>query len=200
MRTLTAPQGHRYTGRVYCVTDIPGTPFVVSGSGDETLKVWNYKTGQFVRTLTAPQGEKHTGPVLCVTVIPGTPFVVSGSGDNTLKVWNYKTSQFVRTLTAPQGMGHTDTVYSVTSIPGTPLVVSGSDDTTLKVWSLSPAADFTFQQIELCWTIFTSEKPVELQEGSDEHDVFMSLPKNLQNKIIELKKVKLVPVLGHNIL
>jgi WD40 repeat protein len=54
----------------------------VSGSRDNTLKVWDTSTGQCIRTLT-----RHTGCVYALVLLPNGQ-VVSGSSDDTLKVWD----------------------------------------------------------------------------------------------------------------
>ena len=55
---------------------------VVSGSRDNTLKVWDVATGKCVATL-----ECNSSDVYCVGVFPDGRRVVSGSHDNTLKLW-----------------------------------------------------------------------------------------------------------------
>ena len=64
-----------------------GTPVIISGSMDYTVRVWRLADG-------APVGEPlhgHDGPVSAVAVgtLPdGTPVIVSGGGeDRTVRVW-----------------------------------------------------------------------------------------------------------------
>ncbi|XP_061619795.1 F-box/WD repeat-containing protein 7-like isoform X3 [Phyllopteryx taeniolatus] len=74
---------------------------IVSGSDDNTLKVWSAITGKCVRTLTG-----HTGGVWCSQMAVAT--VISGSTDRTLRVWNADSGECVHTL-----HGHTSTVRCV---------------------------------------------------------------------------------------
>jgi WD40 repeat protein len=67
---------------------------VVSGSNDETLRVWELGTGE---TKTTLQG--HTNSVNAVAVTPDGRHVVSGSGDNTLRVWDLKDGKEMLTFT-----------------------------------------------------------------------------------------------------
>ncbi|KAM8882705.1 F-box/WD repeat-containing protein 7-like isoform 1-T1 [Synchiropus picturatus] len=95
---------------------------IVSGSDDNTLKVWSAITGQCLRTLTG-----HTGGVWCSQMTGAT--VISGSTDRTLRVWNAESGECVHTL-----YGHTSTVRCM-HLHGN-RVVSGSRDTTLRVWDV----------------------------------------------------------------
>lgn len=71
---------------------------IVSGSDDNTLKVWSAVTGKCLRTLIG-----HTGGVWSSQM--SNNIIISGSTDRTLKVWNADNGQCIHTLT-----GHTSTV------------------------------------------------------------------------------------------
>jgi WD40 repeat protein len=111
-----------HTDSVSCVCVLPDGR-VVSGSYDESLRLWNPDTGACERTLTG-----HTSVVSCVCVLPEGR-VVSGSGDSTLRLWNPDTGACERTLT-----GHTHSVSCVCVLPDG-RVVSGSYDSTLRLWN-----------------------------------------------------------------
>uniref|UniRef100_A0A8P4KBH0 F-box/WD repeat-containing protein 7 n=1 Tax=Dicentrarchus labrax TaxID=13489 RepID=A0A8P4KBH0_DICLA len=96
---------------------------IVSGSDDNTLKVWSAITGKCLRTLTG-----HTGGVWCSQMAVAT--VISGSTDRTLRVWDAESGECVHTL-----YGHTSTVRCM-HLHGN-RVVSGSRDTTLRVWDVA---------------------------------------------------------------
>ncbi|MDB9314152.1 hypothetical protein PN462_13655, partial [Spirulina sp. CS-785/01] len=66
---------------------------VISGSGDNTLKVWDMQTGKELRTLRG-----HSDWVYAVAVTPEGQ-VISGSVDNTLKVWDMQTGEVLTTFT-----------------------------------------------------------------------------------------------------
>ena len=82
----------------------------MSGSGDNTLKVWDVATGKCVATLEGHSDEVRCGvrctfcddvsslQVYDVAVFPDGLRVVSASGDGTLKVWELLTGECVRTL------------------------------------------------------------------------------------------------------
>ena len=77
MRTL---QGH--TNDVTSVCETPDGTHVVTGSNDDTARIWQLSDGARVRTL---QG--HTGYVTSVCVTPDGKHVVTGSHDKTARIW-----------------------------------------------------------------------------------------------------------------
>ncbi|KAG4071511.1 hypothetical protein HA402_011665 [Bradysia odoriphaga] len=95
---------------------------IVSGSDDNTLKVWSAVTGKCLRTLSG-----HTGGVWSSQMSGST--IISGSTDRTLKVWDADSGQCKHTL-----YGHTSTVRCM-HLHGNK-VVSGSRDATLRVWDI----------------------------------------------------------------
>jgi len=122
LRTLT---GH--TDGVLSVAISADGETLVSGSIDQTIKVWNLSTGQTVRTLTG-----HTDGVLSVAISADGETLVSGGLDATIEVWNLSIGQAVRTLT-----GHTRTVHSVAISADGQTLASGGLDATIEVWNLS---------------------------------------------------------------
>ena len=54
---------------------------IVSGSNDNTIRIWDLATGQHIRTLKG-----HNGAVLALAVADGK--IVSGSRDNTIRIWD----------------------------------------------------------------------------------------------------------------
>ncbi|KAI5734550.1 hypothetical protein M8J77_007849 [Diaphorina citri] len=95
---------------------------IVSGSDDNTLKVWSATTGKCLRTLIG-----HTGGVWSSQMAGN--IIISGSTDRTLKVWNADSGNCLHTL-----YGHTSTVRCM-HLHGKK-VVSGSRDATLRVWHI----------------------------------------------------------------
>ncbi|KAM6226049.1 LOW QUALITY PROTEIN: uncharacterized protein LJ264_015962 [Porphyrio hochstetteri] len=115
-KVLKGHDDHVITCLQFCGTRI------VSGSDDNTLKVWSAVTGECVQTLVG-----HTGGVWSSQMRDNV--VISGSTDRTLKVWNADTGECVHTL-----YGHTSTVRCM-HLHGN-RVVSGSRDATLRLWDI----------------------------------------------------------------
>ncbi len=121
IRTL---EGHTISVDAVAVT--PDGKHAISGSGDDTLKVWDLESGEEIQTLTG-----HTSPVKGVAVTPDGRHAVSGSRDNTLRVWDIASGEEIRTL-----VGHTGSVGAVAVTPDGKHAISGSEDATLKVWDI----------------------------------------------------------------
>ena len=81
----------------------PGWLHVLSGSEDQTVRVWDVARGRFVASLRG-----HTARVNCVAFSGDGPRALSGSGDRTMRVWDVASGRCVATL-----RGHTDRVKSV---------------------------------------------------------------------------------------
>ncbi|KAF9359155.1 hypothetical protein BGX26_013008 [Mortierella sp. AD094] len=97
--------------------------FLITGSYDNTAKVWNIETGECLRTLK--------GHALCVRALHfDEAKLITGSMDRTLKIWNYHTGQCIRTL-----QGHTDGVVSLDF--DSRILASGSVDSTIKIWNFA---------------------------------------------------------------
>ncbi|KIM23094.1 hypothetical protein M408DRAFT_51073, partial [Serendipita vermifera MAFF 305830] len=118
-----------HTGSVSSVSFSPDGTRIVSGSWDNTIRVWDAETGE---TVMGPL-EGHTGPVYSVSFSPDGTRIVSGSWDKTIRVWDAETGE--TTVLGPLE-GHTNWVNSVSFSSDGTRIVSGSDDKTIRVWNV----------------------------------------------------------------
>jgi WD40 repeat protein len=130
-RLLRTLSGH--SGSVKAVAVTADGKRVISGSWDETVKVWNLETGEELFTLSG-----HSSYVQAVAVTADGNRVISGSWDKTVKVWNLETEKEEFTL-----KGHSDSVNVVTVTADGKRIISGSSDKTVKVWNLETGEKHT---------------------------------------------------------
>jgi eukaryotic-like serine/threonine-protein kinase len=123
---------HMNDVRSVAIGRLDGKPVAVTGSDDQTARMWDLDTGA---RLGAPLAG-HTGWVRSVALgeVDGVPVAVTGSDDHTVRVWDLHTGKQVG---APL-TGHTDGVKSVAAgkLDGVPIAVSAGADGTTRVWDL----------------------------------------------------------------
>ncbi|SPC66194.1 related to MET30 - involved in regulation of sulfur assimilation genes and cell cycle progression [Ustilago sp. UG-2017b] len=101
-------------------------PVLISGSLDNTLKIWDVRTGRCIRTLFG-----HVEGVWSLDV--DKLRIASASHDRTIKIWDRDTGYCQNTL-----VGHKGAVTCVSLSDDK--IVSGSDDGDIKVWSFAAGA------------------------------------------------------------
>lgn len=100
-----------------------------SGSGDQTIRVWDLSSGATV--LPALQG--HTGTIRSVAFSPNGRLLVSGSEDKTVRLWDTVSGLEV----IPAMRGHEDTVSSVIfSSDGYRILSADSYSGAIRVWDV----------------------------------------------------------------
>jgi F-box and WD-40 domain protein 1/11 len=97
---------------------------MVSGSRDQTIKVWDMYTRKCIKTLVL-----HQASVLCLAIDLDRDIIVSGSSDNSIAVWNYSTGMANAVL-----RGHEDSVVNVQLYQNK--IISCSKDTTIRIWDM----------------------------------------------------------------
>ncbi|KJA24886.1 hypothetical protein HYPSUDRAFT_452805, partial [Hypholoma sublateritium FD-334 SS-4] len=118
-----------HTDYVNSVAFSPDGTFVASGSEDDTIRVWNSKTG---KQVGMPATGGHTDWVNSVAFSPNGKNVVSGSDDRTVRIWDSETGKQV----GQPFVGHTGYVNAVAFSPDGTHVLSGSADDTIRSWDL----------------------------------------------------------------
>jgi WD40 repeat protein len=120
-----------HTGGVYSVAYSNDNKYIVSGSWDNSVRIWSVENGEERMKL-----EGHTDYVMSVGFSHDNKYIVSGSEDNSVRIWSVENGEEMMTLE-----GHTDEVTSVGFSNDNKYIVSKSDDllsdNTQRVWNVS---------------------------------------------------------------
>ncbi len=107
---------------------------VLSASWDDTVKLWDARTGKAIRAFAG-----HTGRVGAVRPMPDGKRIVSG-GDTTVRIWDLATGAGLQTIQADSSQ-----VFSVAVIRDGKTIASSGSDGTVKLWSDTGAAMATLR-------------------------------------------------------
>ncbi|WP_217360042.1 hypothetical protein [Anabaena sp. UHCC 0253] len=152
-----------HSDRVKSVAFSPDGQTLASGSGDNTIKLWNVNTGKLLQTLPG-----HSSAVSSLAFSPDGQTLASGSGDNTIKLWNVNTGKLLQTL-----LGHSSTVYSLAFSKDGQTLASGSADKTIKLWDMSIRTQIHTFQGHSAWVYSVAFSPdgQTLASGSGDNTI-----------------------------
>lgn len=104
--------------------------YLVSGSRDKTLRIWNLAT----RRLVGKPLVGHVGSVLCLQFDsdPGEDIIVSGSSDSDVIIWKFSTGEIIQRLTH----AHRESVLNVKFDKR--ILATCSKDRTIKIFNRRP--------------------------------------------------------------
>jgi len=173
IRTLI---GH--TGKVTAIAVTPDGKQLISGSNDNTLKIWDLETGKEKFSFIG-----HSDEITAIAITPDGNQIISSSRDGTIKAWNLKNREKLLTIDS-----HQNSVNNIALTPDGKEIISGSSDKSLRVWNLEtgeemltckgrPAGSFTLTlpakiRSELINAVAVADTPYGLQviAGSLEKD------------------------------
>ncbi|OZY87545.1 hypothetical protein CBP51_11410 [Cellvibrio mixtus] len=131
--TISIPETHdRYSHAGHngwantCALSADGR-YLVSGSGDASLRLWELSSGECVREFIG-----HSSGVTSCALSADGRYLVSGSGDKSLRLWNLGNGECER-----EYIGHEGGVTSCALSADGRYLVSGSNDNSLRLWELS---------------------------------------------------------------
>ncbi len=109
--------------RVLALAFSPDGGTLVSGSWDNTVKLWDVATGQLLWTGW------HTGGINAVAFAPDGRLIASGGNDTLVQVWDTQNGTNVQTLVGQGGV-----VCSLAWSPDGRLLASGRANGSIRVW------------------------------------------------------------------
>jgi WD40 repeat protein len=162
--TNTAPPNfvldHTLQGHSGWVTGLAFTPDgrrLVSGSWDQTVKIWDVSTGLPAGTVS---NNIHYVQALAASR-DGRSIAAENSADS-VTIWDTATGQPVHTLPTDRkvrGAGN-NWVYSIAFSPDGRLLASGLDDKTIRIWDVKsgqPLHDFTANKRSVIYVAFSPD-------------------------------------------
>ena len=118
---------------VYAVEYTPDGRYVVTGSGDRTIKIVDIKQGEPVATLDAfPMLSSHEFKEFGITSIAVSSdgsLIAPGCVDKIIRIWQFSTKKLICSLE-----GHVNPIYSLSFSPDSRYIASGSLDKTIILW------------------------------------------------------------------
>ncbi|KAI0131013.1 WD40 repeat-like protein [Daldinia grandis] len=122
---------HLDEGHNECIYSLQYNPeYLVSGSRDRTLRIWNLRTRRLIR----PPLIGHQGSVLCLQFDsdPEEDLIVSGSSDSDVILWKFSTGEIIQRLKK----AHRESVLNVKFDKR--ILVTCSKDKTIKIFNRVP--------------------------------------------------------------
>ena len=102
---------------------------LISGSHNNTIKIWDIKSGKCTRSLGTLEGPGRS--ITSLLWVDGN--LISGSGDNTIKIWDLKNGQCIRTL---EGPGRVESLHFANGNLYSVFDKTHTDTLTIKIWDL----------------------------------------------------------------
>ncbi|KAJ3579271.1 hypothetical protein NPX13_g1286 [Xylaria arbuscula] len=122
---------HADEGHKECIYSLQyNSEYLVSGSRDRTLRIWNLHSRRLVR----PPLAGHNGSVLCLQFDsdPEEDLIVSGSSDSDVILWRFSTGEILQRLKR----AHRESVLNVKFDKR--ILVTCSKDKTIKIFNRQP--------------------------------------------------------------
>ncbi|MBY9005357.1 MAG: TIR domain-containing protein [Candidatus Lokiarchaeota archaeon] len=108
---------------IYTFSITPDRKYVITGSLDKSIKIWNLETGDLYHKI-----DGHDDEITCLDLSSDGSRIVSGSEDNSVKLWKLDTGNLMRNFTDHEGA-----IFDVLITPNDDYIISTSEDNTAKI-------------------------------------------------------------------
>jgi WD40 repeat protein len=117
---------------IFALSQVPGTDFLISGSRDARLKVWDASNNfQQVEEIAA-----HLYAINDVAFSPGGKNFATASMDKSIKLWDTKEMKLLKVLDKARHAGHGTSVNKLLWTSFSDQLISASDDRSISVWDI----------------------------------------------------------------
>ncbi|KAF9160404.1 Serine/threonine-protein kinase smu1 [Actinomortierella ambigua] len=149
----------------------PNGQYLVTGSADGFIEVWNYLTAKLRKDLVYQAEDNLMGmdtAVLCLNFSKDSEMLASGAQDGKIKVWKIQTGQCLRRYSPAHSAGVTSVAFS----PDGSQILSTSFDQTVKIHGLKSGKmlkEFRGHTSYVNYACFSADGTKVISSSSDGH-------------------------------
>ena len=154
-----------FTEHKHIVTAVrfsPGDSLLITGSVDNTIKIWKNESGEIVKEI------KHPGGVSYLDLSTDGQYIVTGSYDSTVRLWKINDGSLQKEL-----KGHAGTIWTVAFSEDGKKIVSSGDDANVIVWDVETGN--LIQKLQghkrIVWSVKFSPDGSKIASGSFDYSI-----------------------------
>jgi len=121
-----------HTNSVFALSYLPGGQYLMSGSRDAKLKIWDATTGY----QQAEEIAAHLYAINHITFSPDGKHFATSSMDKSIKVWDTNEMKLLKVIDKARHAGHGTSVNKLLWTSYKDQLVSASDDRSVSVWDV----------------------------------------------------------------
>ena len=165
-----------HTNEIFGLAFDPNNQVVASGSGDESIRLWDVNTGRIQTILKG-----HTAPVRTLDFSPKGRFLASGASDKTTRVWDLKTGKEVVSFSSVFG-----NIRAVAFSPDGEILASTGDGGSLRLldWKANKELKAMKSGFGITYAVAFSPSGSVLATGSSDTQVHIWDPSSGQQKTV----------------
>lgn len=146
---------------------IPDTNFFLAMSTND-IKLWDLKNSN-------PIAEFKVKEPMEIIVLNKKSFCSRSKNSSDVLIWELDKPKPIQKIV------HKAPVQAMALMLGGQLLTYAGGK--VYVWDLLTQQNFTLHQVDLCFRVFVQGKEVDLSDGSDDYEIFMSMPRAMQRAI-----------------